>query len=303
LYRLEKVSQVFGDRVVLDIESLQLEKRGILGLLGPNGSGKTTLLKILAFLERPTQGRIFFQGQEVAPREMAAFRSKAVWSPQYPIMFSGSLLYNVEFPLKIKGIPAATRRKRALELLELVGLTELVKAPAPKLSGGESQRASLARALAAGAEVLLLDEPTASVDAAARGSLTELIASLAREGLSIILATHDQALEERLVQRKIRLLDGKIVQAENSLTLVGELTVAADCLTLLLPPEAPRLNGRLKILSLTRQTESALVEALDESQVKVTVRLSGGASLERAWSLTLGDTLEARVLAAKAPEA
>ncbi|MDR1607571.1 MAG: ATP-binding cassette domain-containing protein, partial [Deltaproteobacteria bacterium] len=215
LYDLEAVTQVYGARTVLSIQKLKLAAGQIYGVMGRNGSGKTTLLKILAFLEPPASGQLFFQDRLVTPKEMADCRSKVVWSPQFPVMFSGSLLYNVEYPLKIKGLNSAQRREKALELLSMVGLSALAAAPAPKLSGGEAQRGSLARALATGAEVLLLDEPTANVDKAAREDLVNLIERLSQDPrLTIIIATHDQAMEERLCQTRLRLEDGQLVAEE-----------------------------------------------------------------------------------------
>lgn len=212
LYRIENLKRVFGRREVLAIDSLDLTPGCVYGLLGPNGSGKSTLMKLLAFLEEPDGGTVFFEGREVARKDMPALRARVVWSPQFPVMFTGTLLYNIEYPMRIRGMEASARRRKALELLEKVGLLNLASAPAHRLSGGEAQRASLARALAAGAEVLLLDEPTANLDRAARESLLLLIEKLWQEQkLSIIIATHDHNLETELCQKLIHLRDGRIL--------------------------------------------------------------------------------------------
>jgi ABC-type multidrug transport system ATPase subunit len=212
LYQLQNVRRVFGRRTVLSIESLRIEPGRVYGLLGPNGSGKSTLMKLLAFLEEADGGQLFFKGQEVSKSNLPALRAQAVWSPQFPVMFSGTVLYNVEYPLRLKKTARAEGRRRACELLEQVDLLHLAEAPAPKLSGGEAQRVSLARALAAGAEVLLLDEPTANLDRAARESLLMLIEKLWQDQkLSIIVATHDHHLETELCQEFIQLRDGRLV--------------------------------------------------------------------------------------------
>ncbi|MDR1395586.1 MAG: ATP-binding cassette domain-containing protein, partial [Deltaproteobacteria bacterium] len=224
LYRLEEVSQVYGEREVLSIKHLELSAGRIYGLLGHNGSGKTTLLKILAFLDSPHSGRLYFHGDAVTSRNMAGNRGRAVWTPQFPAMFSGSVLYNIEYPLKIRGLARPLRRKKALELLDLVGLSSLAKAAAPTLSGGEAQRIALARALACGAEVLLLDEPSANVDAASRAGLGRLLENLTSDPrLTVIMATHDEALEERLCQTLLHLKDGILVSQEDRESLTGRL--------------------------------------------------------------------------------
>lgn len=206
LYSLRDVSRVFGEREVLRIDSLDLEKGRIYGLLGPNGSGKTTLMRILGFLDQPTSGELYFSGTKVERDLASRYRARVVWVPQVPVMFTGSLRYNIEYPMRLKGTPRRERRERALALPRDVGLAELAEAPARRLSGGEAQRGSVARALAAGAEVILFDEPTASVDSRSRRELMDLIARIHRErGLSIVIATHDLSLAEELCGESVRL--------------------------------------------------------------------------------------------------
>ena len=151
LYSLRHITRVFAERTVLDIPELVIEPQTIYGLLGPNGAGKTTLMKILSFMDIPTTGSIEFEGQPVIGKGGAGLRSRVVWVPQSPIMFTGTLTYNIEYPMKIKGVRGKERKAKVEEFLEVVGLAHLAKAPAQKLSGGEAQRASIARALAAGA--------------------------------------------------------------------------------------------------------------------------------------------------------
>lgn len=211
LYRLENIIQRFDRREVLNIPSLSLEARRIYVLQGPNGAGKTTLMRILSFMDAPAEGDIFFAGENVRPEQAARCRARVVWVPQSPVMFTGSLLYNVEYPMRIKGVPARERKEKAMALLRSVNLASLAKAPARKLSGGESQRGSIARALAAGPEVILFDEPTASVDYRSREEIIVLIRSLCLErGLSIVVTTHDAALAEEVGQESITLFDGKL---------------------------------------------------------------------------------------------
>lgn len=212
LYRLTDVRQQYGRREVLHIRELVLEEGEIYGLLGPNGAGKTTLMRILAFMEAPAAGEISFRGTVVRPEQNARHRARVVWVPQSPVMFSGSLLYNVEYPLRLQGVGRTARREQAMCLLDTVELAHLARSPAPRLSGGEAQRASIARALAAGAEVLLFDEPTASVDFRARGQIIALIRDLwRRRGLSVVVTTHDAALAAELCRKNLVLMDGRML--------------------------------------------------------------------------------------------
>ena len=216
LYTLRTVTKQFGDREVLNIESLTLDAGVIYGLLGPNGAGKTTLMRLLSFIDSPSAGSISFMGEEVSPVQAAKKRAQVVWVPQVPVMFSGTLLYNVEYPMKIKGVPAAERRERATALLETVNLARLAEAPARRLSGGEAQRGSIARALAAGAKVILFDEPTGNVDFQSREDIIELIYNLWQtRGLSVLVTTHDAELADVLCQQRIYMFNGRVVTPEN----------------------------------------------------------------------------------------
>ncbi|MDL2207430.1 ATP-binding cassette domain-containing protein [Desulfovibrio sp. OttesenSCG-928-M16] len=212
LYSLSNVRQSFNGRIVLNVPDMVLEKGKLYGLLGPNGAGKTTLMRLLAFLDTPMEGRIFFTGQEVTANQRRNFRARVVWVPQTPVLFTGSLLYNVEYPMRLKRTPRQQRRARAMELLESVGLAHLAQTQARRLSGGEAQRGSIARALAAGAEVILFDEPTANVDYRSRGEIMRIIHNLWKErGLSLIVTTHDKALADELTQEEITLFEGEVV--------------------------------------------------------------------------------------------
>jgi len=294
LYRLKNVSRVFGPREVLSIPKLSIEAGLIYGLLGPNGSGKTTLMKLLAFLDEPSSGRIIFQGREADSRRLAEFRSKVVWSPQFPVMFTGSLRYNVEYPMKIKGVAAAERRRRALKLLEMVRLSELAEAPARRLSGGEAQRASLARALAAGAEVLMLDEPTANVDVKSRGELLKLVEDIWREQkLSIVITTHDQSLESELCQRRIQLQDGRLFSLDEATVHPAELSEREGRPVLKLPPEAGDWAGPLAIESLAVQQAAVRIGLKGrEERRALSVRITDEAGQALARRLSLGQRLE-----------
>ncbi len=299
LYSLRGLRRVFGGREVLAVDELDLPAGLVYGLTGPNGSGKTTLMKLLAFLEQPEAGDIVFGGRLATAKNCGEFRSRVVWSPQFPVMFTGTLRYNVEYPMKIKGVPAADRRARARELLRRVGLADLAEAPARRLSGGEAQRASLARALAAGAEVLLLDEPTANVDMRARGELIRLLDELRRDqGLTLIIATHDPDLLSALADREIRLQDGRVAAVLDTLVYKGGLSTAGNGRPLLtLPPGAgdfAAAGGRLTVTALAAKAEAVVLELAAGDCRALAVELRGEADLALARRLTLGAALDVR---------
>jgi putative ABC transport system ATP-binding protein len=178
-----------GGQRILDGASLAIEPASIASLQGPSGSGKSTLLRLMATLAEPDSGQVLLGGvdaQKIPPRE---FRKRVAWVPQQPPMFEGTVADNLEAGPSFRG---ARLGSGALSgLLERVGLpAQFVERDARGLSGGERQRVALARALANEPEVLLLDEPTSALDPVAAGHIVELVRSLARGGLSVLVVTH-----------------------------------------------------------------------------------------------------------------
>lgn len=303
LYEVKNLTQRFGDREVLNIKSLSLRSGIIYGLLGPNGAGKTTLMRILSFMDQPSSGEIFFKGDKVRREDAAGLRSKVVWVPQNPVMLTGSLLYNVEFPLALKKVKRSERRTRAMELLKLVRLESLARSPAPNLSGGEAQRGSIARALAAGAEVILFDEPTASVDFRSRGEIIELIQMLNQEHtLSVIVTSHDADLASRLCHRHISLFDGKLVSEVSQADGFG-----AKKLSLTVPTSLKKFENKIifsiessllqdkqnkaKVIGLLK-TQAGIEINLEGSQSALSVVVEAQNDMELAKSLNLGTEVE-----------
>jgi tungstate transport system ATP-binding protein len=206
-YSLNSVRKFYGSRLALDVSELTLLPQRIYVLTGPNGSGKSTLLNILAFLTPPDAGEIAFAGQPVAWRhdELFRLRQKVTLLHQAPYLFAGTVFSNVAFGLKARGIRGEKLRQRVADGLRLVGLTGFESRDVKQLSGGEAQRVALARALVLNPEVLLVDEPLASVDKASAEVLETVIASLPVRGATVVMATHDQSVEQRLNGTLIRL--------------------------------------------------------------------------------------------------
>lgn len=212
LYTLKHLKQTFGARCVLDIDSLEIEKGYIHALLGPNGSGKTTLLNILAFLEAPSEGHLWFQNQPVHFNEtsLQKLRRKVVMVHQNPILFSTSVYKNIEFGLKIRKIEKKQRERIIDDALDMVGLRPFAREAAHKLSGGETQRIVLARALALSPEVILCDEPTASVDLENQVRIGLLLQRINREkGITLVFTSHDKRQAASLPHHRIYLEQGR----------------------------------------------------------------------------------------------
>ena len=213
LYELKGLQQVFDGRTVLDIEHLELSRGGGHALLGPNGCGKTTLLHILGFLRPPASGQLLFRGQVVDWREksLRRLRRQVVLVEQHPIMFTTTVLKNVEYGLRMRGIQTRERRRIAEECLDRVGMSAFASRPAHALSGGENQRVAIARALACGPDVLLFDEPTAGVDVENQAVIETIIRELRREkGITVIFSTHKHLEAARLGENKVFLFEGQL---------------------------------------------------------------------------------------------
>ncbi len=214
LYELSAVSMTHGGRRILDVDRLRLEMGQAYSLQGPNGAGKSTLLGVLAFLTAPHTGTVLFNGQSVAWTEadLRPLRRQVGLVEQHPVMFSRGVRDNVGFGLKLRGLSGAELARRVDEALDLVGLLHLADAYAPRLSGGETQRVAIARALACRPRVLLLDEPTASVDTQNRTVIEQVVADMRDSGeMTIVLCTHNRFQALALCPNVIYLEGGRLV--------------------------------------------------------------------------------------------
>lgn len=210
LYRLEAVRHEYAGRVVLDLESLAIRRGETLALVGPSGSGKSTLLRLLQFLERPTAGRVWFDGQPADVEPPLSVRRRVTTVFQRPIVLDRSVRGNLLYGLQVR--QAAASRAEIDGLLAALELEPLVHAHARTLSGGEVQRVALARALAVRPDVLLLDEPTANLDPRNVRLVEDLVRARQADGTTIVLATHQIFQARRLAHRAALLLDGHIVE-------------------------------------------------------------------------------------------
>ena len=213
LYRLKSIRKRYGSNIVLDIEELTIGEGRLYTLIGANGAGKSTLLNILAFLSPPTAGEIFYAGKRVDWDHVSVEepRRKVTLLHQSPYLFEGTVHSNVAFGLKARGIPGEERRRAVEKALDIVGLQGFGGRRARELSGGETQRVAMARALALKPEVLLLDEPLANIDRETTGLLETVIASLPGQGTTVVMTTHNPDHPGRLNGESIFLEGGRIV--------------------------------------------------------------------------------------------
>jgi putative ABC transport system ATP-binding protein len=219
--RAERVSRHYqmGSALIRAVDDVTLEVRAgeFLALLGSSGSGKSTLLNLMAGLDRPTSGAIFAQGRNLSgmnPLELARYRSHFVGMvfQSFNLLPRMTLEENVELPLRLAEVDRGERAGRVREALERVRLEQRLTHRPSELSGGEQQRAALARALVNRPALLLADEPTGNLDSATGESIMVLLRKIQQSlGMTIVLVTHERPLAERFADRIASVADGKLV--------------------------------------------------------------------------------------------
>lgn len=215
LLTVEGVTKRFGERTLLESAGVQLESGNGYVLTGSNGTGKTTFLRILAGLELPQAGRIRFRGQDAVFADYPeAFRREIVYVHQQPYLFHTGLLENIEYGLARRGMAPELRRAKAMEALSWAGLSDRQDVPPGKLSGGEKQRAALARARVLAPTLMLLDEPTANLDGEARKQVLELVTTLCTESHTVLIATHDPEIIRLAILNRLRVEGGRITAVD-----------------------------------------------------------------------------------------
>lgn len=215
LIRFENVGLRYGmgPEILRDI-SFHLPDRSFQFLSGPSGAGKTTLLRLLFLSLKPTRGLITFFGKDrsqITRRELPALRRRiGVVFQDFRLLDHMTTYENVALPLRVRGRDEASYRNDVLELLKWVGLGERSHVLPPVLSGGEKQRAAIARALIEQPEILLADEPTGNVDPPLARRLLRLFIELNRSGTAVVIATHDLALMDQVDARRMILANGRL---------------------------------------------------------------------------------------------
>lgn len=215
MIQLHDIHKSFGSLQVLKGIDLTINQGEIVSIVGPSGAGKTTLLQIIGTLDRADSGRVLFDGVDVSlynEKQLSAFRNEHIGFvfQFHQLLPEFSAVENVMMPALIKGDSMADARRRAMEMLDFLGLTNRAAHKPAELSGGEKQRVAVARALVNHPQVILADEPSGSLDTQNKEELHRLFFDLRRDlGQNFIIVTHDEALATT-TDRTIRLCDGAI---------------------------------------------------------------------------------------------
>ena len=222
----KEVTKQYGDLVVLDKLNLDIKKNEMVSIIGPSGSGKTTVLRVLMTLEKINQGVIHLDGEplthmsengklvEANEKYLRDRRSKiGMVFQQFNLFPHMTALQNcIEAPIEVLGMKKEEAEERALDLLELVGLTDKKDEHPSRLSGGQQQRVAIARALCMEPKLMLFDEPTSALDPEMISEVLEVIVDLARDGMTMVVVTHEMGFAKKAADRIIFMDGGSIVE-------------------------------------------------------------------------------------------
>jgi molybdopterin-binding protein len=283
-----------GQQAVLQVNALDIHQGEVLAIIGPNGAGKSTLLLVLARLLLPDQGQVSFRGSPIEDENDLVYRRRIALVLQEPLLMHQSVFDNVASGLKFRGLPREEVNRRTTDWLSRLEIIHLQKRPAHKLSGGEAQRTSLARAFAVQPELLLLDEPFSALDAPTRSRLLQdLHALLSQTSITTIFITHD--LDEALLlgDRVAVLLGGVLRQVGHPQEVFtaptdGEVAAFVGVETVIAGHIASSVNGQVTVAA-----DGLSLEAVGELPVgkpvlfclrpeDVTLTLSGDTGLSSA---------------------
>ncbi len=272
-----------GEVVAVDGVTLRVDAGEFAGVVGPSGSGKSTLVRLVNLLERPTSGSVTVDGRvltELPDGELRqARRSIGMVFQHFELLDSRTAAGNVEHPLELAGVGRAERRRRAAELLDLVGLGERADAHPGQLSGGQKQRVAIARALAGRPTVLLCDEATSALDQASTAGVLELLRRVRAElGLTVLLITHEMAVVKAVCDSAVLLERGRVVDSGRlSEVLTREHSPLSDAL--LPAPLADAGAGHdgvlLRVTVTDRTPETVVLQTL-VGRLGLAVEVAGG---------------------------
>lgn len=215
MIEIEKISKHYGEAKALDNISFKIKEGEFICLVGPSGAGKTTLIKLLICEEQPTSGRIVIDGRDIhllRKREIPLYRRKiGVVFQDYKLLPTKTVYENVAYALEVAGVATKVIQEQVPKVLEIVGLSNKAKNYPDELSGGEKQRAALARALVYHPKILIADEPTGNLDPVTSWEIIDLLFRINQKGTTVILATHAKDIVNALKKRVVALKDGKLI--------------------------------------------------------------------------------------------
>lgn len=214
LIEIKNLKKSYVDHVVLDGINTTIKKGEVIAIVGPSGCGKSTFLRSLNKLERPEAGEIVFEGTDILDKKtnVNKVRQKiGMVFQQFNLFPNKTVLQNIMLaPMKLKGVSAEDSKNRAMELLKRVGLLEKAEAYPDSLSGGQKQRIAIARTMAMNPDVILFDEPTSALDPEMVGEVLEIMRELARDGMTMIVVTHEMGFARDVASRVIFIDQGNI---------------------------------------------------------------------------------------------
>ncbi len=214
LIKVQDLHKIFGELHALNGISEEIHKGEVVVIVGPSGSGKSTFLRSLNLLEEPSRGKVFFEGADITDKkvDINKHRQKMGMVFQHFNLFPHkTILQNITLaPVKLLKKSRDEAEKRAMELLRLVGLEEKANAYPSQLSGGQKQRIAIIRSLAMDPEVMLFDEPTSALDPEMVGEVLELMKQLARDGMTMVVVTHEMGFAKEVATRIIFMDEGQI---------------------------------------------------------------------------------------------
>ncbi|WP_297815693.1 amino acid ABC transporter ATP-binding protein [uncultured Lactobacillus sp.] len=213
MIEIEHLKKSFGKKEVLKDISAVVNQGQVISIIGPSGSGKSTFLRCLNVLEKPTSGKVIFEGQDLThinEKELDELREKMGMVFQSFNLFPNmNVIENVKLaPMKVKGISAASAQQKAMALLEKVGLADRAQQFPSSLSGGQQQRVAIARALAMDPEVMLFDEPTSALDPEMVGEVLKTMQDLANSGMTMVIVTHEMGFAKEVSDEVWFMADG-----------------------------------------------------------------------------------------------
>ena len=214
MIEIKKLYKSYGDNEVLKGINQTVSEAEVLCIVGPSGSGKSTMLSCINLLEVPTSGEVYIDGELVTSQNINEIRTKMGMVFQNFNLFPHmTVLENVTCaPINVKGVSKADAEAKAMELLTRVGLDNKANAYPRSLSGGQQQRVAIARALAMDPEIMLFDEPTSALDPEMVGEVLDVMKDLAKEGLAMIVVTHEMGFAKEVADKVIFMDEGVIVE-------------------------------------------------------------------------------------------
>ncbi len=215
MLEIKNLKKSFGNKIVLKGISLNVYKGDIIGIIGPSGCGKSTLLRCINYLEKPTSGKIIFKGNTIDEKDnLEELRMKVgMVFQQFNLFNNLTIMDNIILaPVKLKLLTKKEAKVEALKLLDQIGLADKINNYPSELSGGQKQRIAIVRALIMKPDIMLFDEPTSALDPEMIGEVTNLMQNIARDGMTMIVVSHEMNFIKNFCNRVIFMEEGNIIE-------------------------------------------------------------------------------------------